>query len=168
MSVMSDIKVVLGDSAVEIELDEGLYPKDAVYGAAYVFIDRCYVHLDRAGDQRIKVTLRAKKGQIEDSKAYAGEFENELLGQAFRRQLVEENRQLVESITAKAIGGAAGPPGLDELLAMDIGEGSAFDDPLGIAMSWEEKYKKKGGATASASDSSTEAGAGDPAGEKAT
>jgi hypothetical protein len=27
---------------------------------------------------------------------------------------------------------------------MDIGEATAFDDPLGIAMSWEEKYKKKG------------------------
>jgi len=45
---------------------------------------------------------------------------------------------------------------------MDIGEETAFDDPLGIAMSWEEKYKKKGksseakaeGETATASDSS--------------
>ena len=86
---------ILGDEAATVELDETLYPKDAIYGAAYVFIDRCYVHLDRAGDGRIKVTLRGKK------------------------------------------------PGLDDLLAIDIGEASAFDDPLGIAMSWEEKYKKK-------------------------
>ena len=141
---MSDIKAVLGDGAVAIELDEGLYPKDAIYGAAYVFIDRCYVHLDRAGDRRIKVTLRSKKGAPLDSQACAGEFENELLGQAWRRQILDENRQLIEAITTKALGGAAGPPGLDELLAMDIGEATAFDDPLGIAMSWEEKYKKKG------------------------
>jgi His-Xaa-Ser system protein HxsD len=160
---MSDIKVLLGDGAVELELDEGLYPKDAVYGAAYVFIDRCYVHLDRAGDRRIKVTLRAKKGKIEDSAAYAGEFENELLGQAWRRQLVEENRQLVESITARALAGAAGPPGLDELLAMDIGEATAFDDPLGIAMSWEEKYKKKGGGAADKDAAQADAGAADRA-----
>jgi hypothetical protein len=26
---------------------------------------------------------------------------------------------------------------------MDIGAETAFDDPLGIAMSWEEKYAKK-------------------------
>jgi His-Xaa-Ser system protein HxsD len=143
---MSDIKAVLGEGAVELEFDEGLYPKDAIYGAAYVFIDRCYVHLDRAGDRRIKVTLRSKKGAPLDSQACAGELENELLAQAWRRQILDENRQLVEAITTKALGGAAGPPGLDELLAMDIGEATAFDDPLGIAMSWEEKYKKKGGA----------------------
>jgi hypothetical protein len=67
---MSDIKSILGEGSVELEFDESLYPKDAIYGAA-------------------------------------------------------------------------GPPGLDDLLAMDIGEESAFEDPLGIAMSWEEKYTKK-------------------------
>src|SRR5690349_6746793 len=129
---MSDLKTTFGEGAVEIELDESLYPKDAIYGAAYVFIDRCYVHLDRApGDHRVKVTMRAKVG-VALTPALAGDFENELLGQAWRRQLVDENRAFIESITSRALGGAAGPPGLDELLAMDIGEESAFDDPLGI------------------------------------
>jgi hypothetical protein len=95
------------------------------------------------GDRRIQVTLKAKRAGA-DTQAFAGEFQNELLGQAWRRQIVEENRQLIESITTRALGGAAGPPGLDELLSMDIGEETAFEDPLGIAMSWEEKYKKKG------------------------
>lgn len=160
---MSDIKTTLGEGAVELEFDEGLYPKDAVYGAAYVFIDRCYVHLDRAGDRRIKVTLKAKKDTAknmalsdETTKAWAGEFENELLGQAWRRMIIEENRPFIESLTARAISGAAGPPGLDELLAMDIGESTAFDDPLGIAMSWEEKYKKKGGAPGEGADAGSE------------
>lgn len=148
---------------MELEFDEGLYPKDAVYGAAYVFIDRCYVHLDRAGDRRIKVTLKAKKNMANNmassddlTKAWAGEFENELLGQAWRRMIIEENRPFIESLTARAISGAAGPPGLDELLAMDIGESTAFDDPLGIAMSWEEKYKKKGGAPGEGADAGSE------------
>ena len=143
---MADIKATTGDGWVEVEFDEGLYPKDAVYGAAYVFIDRCYVHLDRAADQRIKVRLRAKKGALPESETLLGEFENELLGQAWRRQIAEENRALIESITTRAAAGAAGPPGLDDLLAMEIGNETAFEDPLGIAMSWEEKYgKKKGG-----------------------
>ena len=141
---MSDIKVIFGEGAVELEFDEGLYPKDAVYGAAYIFIDRCWVHLDRAGDKRIKVTLKGKSGAV-DAQALAGEFQNEILGQAWRRLIVDDNRQLIESITTRALGGAAGPPGLDELLAMDIGDASAFEDPLGIAMSWEEKYTKKKG-----------------------
>jgi hypothetical protein len=41
------------------------------------------------------------------------------------------------------LGGAAGPPGLDELLEMDADDEAAFDDPLGIATSWEDKYKKR-------------------------
>lgn len=140
---MSDLSVKGGDGYVEIEFDEGLYPKDAVYGAAYVFIDRCYVHLDRAADKRIKVRLRAKSGVALDTETIAGDFENELLGQAWRRMIADENRAFIESVTTRAIAGAAGPPGLDELLDMEIGDASAFDDPLGIAMSWEEKYAKK-------------------------
>ena len=38
--------------------------------------------------------------------------------------------------------GSAGPPGLDDLLQIDPGS-EAFDDPLGIAMSWEDRYRKK-------------------------
>ena len=140
---MSDLKATAGPTSIDIDLDEDLYPKDAIYGAAYVFIDRCYVHLDRVGDRRIRVTLRAKRGGPEVTEALAGELENELLGQAWRLQIAEQNRQLIEGITARAIGGAAGPPGLDELLDMDIGDATAFEDPLGIAMSWEEKYAKK-------------------------
>lgn len=166
---MSDITTVLGEGTVQVELDETLYPKDAIYGAAYVFIDRCYVHLDRTADKRVRITLRAKSGTAADTQALAGELQNELLAQAWRLSIAAENRQLIESITARALGGAAGPPGLDELLAMDIDEATAFDDPLGIAMSWEEKYKKKGAAEddakapeaqAPAPETSTEAKAG--------
>lgn len=140
---MSEMMVTTSDGSVAITFDEGLYPKDAIYGAAYTFIDRCYVHLDRPSDAKVRVTLRAKSGAPLDTQALAGEFENELLGQAWRRSIVEENRAYIEAITTRALAGAAGAPGLDELLETEIGEESAFDDPLGIAMSWEDKYKKK-------------------------
>ncbi len=140
---MEELSKSLVDGAIAIEFDEALYPKQAIYGAAYIFIDRFYVHLDRVADKRVKVTLRPKAGVAIAVDAAAGEFGNELLGQAWRLELFAENRQLVESITARALGGAAGPPGLDELLMTEIGEENAFDDPLGIAMSWEEKYGKK-------------------------
>lgn len=132
-----------GSDALVVELDEALYPKDAIYGAAYVFIDRCYVRLDRPAPGRISVRLKPKASVETPLADLAGELENELLGQAWRRLLVEENRRLVETVTTQALAGAAGPPGLDELLEMDVDDQAAFDDPLGIAMSWEEKYKKR-------------------------
>ena len=35
-----------------------------------------------------------------------------------------------------------GPPSLDDLEKFDFSD-EPFEDPLGIAMSWEEKYGKK-------------------------
>jgi His-Xaa-Ser system protein HxsD len=139
---MGDVNQATTADGIVLELDEALYPKDAIYGAAYIFIGRCWVLLDRPAPGRISVRLKPKSPDVAlDS--LAGEFENELLGQAWRRLLVEENRKLVETVTTRALGGAAGPPGLDELLDMGSDEQAAFDDPLGIAVSWEEKYKKK-------------------------
>lgn len=142
---MSETTTLFDQGWAAIEFDEDLYPKDAVYGAAYVFVDRCYLHLERAGDKRVRVRLKAKSGGADDTRHWAGDFQNEILGQAYRGRLAGENRAVIEAITTRAIAGAAGPPGLDDLLAMEIGEETAFDDPLGIAMSWEEKYTKKKG-----------------------
>lgn len=140
---MSETTTMFDDEWAVLELDEELYPKDAVYGAAYVLIDRCYLHLDLAADARVRVRLRAKRGGAEATRVMLGELQNEALAQSYRRRLAGENRATIEAITARAIAGAAGPPGLDELLAMEIGDSTAFEDPLGIAMSWEEKYTKK-------------------------
>ncbi len=141
---MSDVTVAEkpSEDLVTVTFDEALYPRDAIYGAAYVFIDRCYVALDRPADGKVSVTLRLKPGSTHVLAELAGEISNELLAQAWRRQIADDNKALIELVSTRALAGSAGPPGLDDLLAMD-GEGEAFEDPLGIAMSWEEKYKKK-------------------------
>lgn len=149
---MSDINQSQTPGVLMLEFDEALYPIDAIYGAAYIFIDRCYVKLDRAAGGRVSVRLKLKAGVERPLDALAGEFENELLGQAWRRLIVDENRQLIEDITTRALTGAAGPAGLDDLLGMDIDDDTAFEDPLGIAMSWEDKYKKKASGTETAAE----------------
>jgi hypothetical protein len=64
------------------------------------------------------------------------------LTQAWRGLIVAANQPIIEAVAAQALAGAAGAPGLAELGAMDFSE-DTFDDPLGIAMSWEEKYGKE-------------------------
>ncbi|MEI8259300.1 MAG: hypothetical protein WCJ30_26835 [Deltaproteobacteria bacterium] len=64
-------------------------------------------------------------------------------------------------VTSQAISAAMGPPSLDDLAAFDFGDES-FEDPLGIAMSWEEKYKKKDAATSSDADAAAKPDAGTP------
>ncbi len=134
------------DGAVHLKVDDGLYPLEAVYAAAYVFIDRCYVLLDKPASGQTRVTLSAKKGTLagDAARELVGEFSNELLSCAWRSQIARENRATIEAVTAQALSGARGAPSLEELEAFDFSD-DAFEDPLGIAMSWEEKYAKKKG-----------------------
>lgn len=133
----------LVDGTARLEVDAQLYPLDALYGASYVFIDRCYVFLERAGD-KVAVTLSPKKGEAteESLRALAGEFGNELLSCAWRHQITEANKAQIAAVTNQAMAGAMGPPSLEELANFDFTD-APLEDPLGIAQSWEEKYKKK-------------------------
>ncbi len=145
------VESLVSEHAVSVTVDETLYPLDAVYGAAFTFIDRCYVLLDRPGAAQVRITLTPKSLDTGESalRDVAGELENELLSCAWRAQIVRENRAVIEAVTLKAISGAMGPPTLDELEDFDFTE-EAFEDPLGIGLSWEEKYKKKGPEAAAA------------------
>jgi His-Xaa-Ser system protein HxsD len=130
-------------STLTLSLDIGLYPRDILYAAAYVFLDRAYVLLDRDGS-RFLVHLRGKQPLDETTlRAMAGEFENELLAQALRHRVVKANRKIIDGITALAIGGATGgaatadePPLID---MQDPGDDGFLDDPNGIAAPWEAK-----------------------------
>src|SRR5262245_17262995 len=129
---------------VSLQVDETVYPLDALYATAFTFIDRFYVLLDRGDGGRYRVILAPKSGALDEAaaKSAIGDFAAELLACAWRQQITRENRAMIEAVTMKALGGAMGPPSLDELASFDFGQ-DEFDDPLGIAVSWEEKYKKK-------------------------
>ena len=143
--------IELADASVALSIDATIYGLEALYAASYAFLDRAYVHLDRPTPERFRVTLAPKKAETDvrtQLTRLAGELGNELLAAAYRQRLATENRALVESVTMRAMAGALGPPEtlatptLEELEAFDF-SAEAFEDPLGIAMSWEEKYGKK-------------------------
>jgi His-Xaa-Ser system protein HxsD len=134
-------QVVVSADRVAVTIDRSLYSLEAIYGAAYVFIDRCYVLLDAPEPGRVQVELRGREPlDAEALGRLAGEFGNELLTQAFRQQVAQNNRMILEAVTAKAMAGALGR--LEEPAGEPPIEADAFDDPLGIAVPWEEKYGK--------------------------
>ena len=141
----SFVSVDRAEGSVTFVVDESVYPLDAIYGAAFTFLDRCFVFLGRAEPGQVSITLSVKKPPATDEtlRGWIGELANELLACAWRGRILEQNRATIEAVTMQAIGGAMGPPSLDELEDFDFSE-EPFDDPLGIAMSWEEKYGKKG------------------------
>lgn len=126
----------LGARRVRFEVDESLYPLDTIQGAAYLFLDRCYVFLDRPADQRVAVVLRSKGDTDEPAlEALAGEFANELLNQALRKAVGASNAKIREFILAKAFFSVDAPSSIDKLLAeLDAEE----MEPLEIPVPWEK------------------------------
>ncbi|MBK9030451.1 MAG: hypothetical protein IPL61_03770 [Myxococcales bacterium] len=149
-----------------LTIREELYPLDAVFAAAFTFIKDCWVVVDRADAERWRVVLtpKAAGATAAELEAWVGGFANELLACAYRHRLAKDNRATVEAVTAAALAGALGPPSLDELEDFDFSN-EAFEDPLGIAQSWEDKYGKKAKAGDDAPAGATGDGDGDGDGD---
>ncbi|NMC71411.1 MAG: hypothetical protein GYA57_15280 [Myxococcales bacterium] len=140
-----DPKVVQKANGVEVTLDEAVFPRPVGLAAAYRFIDRCYVLVETRPGKRLSVRLESKEPTAPaERKALAGEFRNELLHQLVRRQVAERTDGLRAAIVGRALLSA------DDALAAEASAPAAAsdpldfqDDPLGIAVPWEEKYGGK-------------------------
>ena len=130
----------LGADHISFEADETVYPLEALYGASYLFIEKCFVYLSRPRPQIVDVRLTprapAAPGELE---ALAGEFANELLSQALRLRLSLATGRIREFYTVAALQAAASAPSVDELLA-ELESQELLEDPLEIMVPWEEKH----------------------------
>lgn len=123
---------------ISFTLAEELYPRDAVYGAAYLFVDRCYLFLARPDDASIEVRLKPREAtDAAGLEALAGEFANELLNQVVRLRVGEANASIREYYMAKAFFADANQASIDKLLA-ELDAEELDEDPLEISVPWEE------------------------------
>lgn len=120
---------------VSFTLDENIYPRDAIYGAAYLFIGKCYLFFTRPADDRIEVRIKPKEDA--DLEKLAGEFANELLNQVVRQRIGESTAQIREYYMAKAFFADSNQTSIDALLA-ELDAEELEEDPLEISVPWEE------------------------------
>jgi len=131
------------DMTTKVEVQKGLYPLEVIYGASYQFIDRCYVRLEQGDDGRIAVHLKPKRDSVEDADSLAGEFRNELLNQAFRRKVAMRTGKVRDMVVQRALYSAVPEQNyMDGMAGDDL---DFLDDPLGIAVPWEEKFDARAG-----------------------
>jgi His-Xaa-Ser system protein HxsD len=134
----------LGHDHVSFEVDETVYPLEAIYGGAYLFVDRCFVFLSRPSERVVNVRLTSRGPSTPaELDALAGEFVNELLSQVTRLRLSQATSRIREYYTAAALRAAAAAPSVDDLLA-ELDSEERGDDPLEIMVPWEEKQGEKG------------------------
>lgn len=133
-------KVEAAKNLTVVRIDEQVFPREVVVSAAYMFLDRCYVRLEQAPRRNVLVQLKGKKKLSKSLLTnLADEFENELLHQLIRHQVAEKTNQLREVIVGRALFSAE--PAEETGEQPEAGEDLDYlDDPLGIAVPWEEKY----------------------------
>ena len=137
--------VEIKENQVDISVNPKLYPLEAVYSAAYVFMDRAYIVLDGDPEEKIIVRITPKPGASPEN--IGSEFNNELLNYAEYLTRARETKNLRETLLQRAI--ITNDPGAVEQAAgkeidfEDSAEDDSFDDPEGIAIPWEEKYGKE-------------------------
>lgn len=89
---------------IAFDLDETIYPLEAVQNAVYVFTDRAYVRVERSEKERLKVFMAVKAGlPSAQAAALKGEFDNELIHQVLRQRISASNQKIREFIVTKAL-----------------------------------------------------------------
>lgn len=134
-----DFAFTLSEREISFDIDETLYPLDAVYGASYLFVDRSFVFLARPSDRHVRVRLRSREAASPEAlEALAGEFANELLNQVLRRRISDSTRTIREYYMARAFFGTESRATIDALLA-ELDAEEMKEEPLEIAVPWEQK-----------------------------
>ena len=130
------------EKKIKTIVDLKIYPLEAIYGAAYVFVDKAYIFLDSQEEGKVEIFFRAKDdANLPELEKIEGEFMNELLNYTLRLKLSESNKKIREYVVEQALFSALGR---EEGILKTADEKFEFeDDPLGIAIPWEDKYGKK-------------------------
>ncbi len=133
-----ELKYNITDRQVSFNVSEDLFVIDAVYGAAYLFVDRCWLFMSRPSDGVIGVHLKTKEDTDEAGlEALAGEFANELLNQAIRVQIADSTATLREYTMARAFFTTPVQSSIDALLA-ELDAEELEEDELEISVPWED------------------------------
>ena len=83
---------------MDCRLDKGVYGKIVMLKTANAFTDRAYVHLSQTPDNWI-ISLTPKEGIFLND----GDFENELISQQLRYELIQSSSELRTILIARAM-----------------------------------------------------------------
>ena len=159
--VFGNLVINQEENFVSVNVNPKFYPLDVVYSASYIFLDKAYIVLNGDPEEKIIVELRPKEEKI-DLEVLGRDFNNELLTYAVYSSQSKKAKRIKEAIVGRAMetntyedeegltdeefyeDEEARDDGIDDdENAEDEEDLSYIDDPLGIAVPWEEKYGKE-------------------------
>jgi len=122
-----------------ITLHSEVYPIETILQTCYQFIDRVYfyIDLDESGKKvLVKITFKADLPKKLTPKEFRGKFLEELLDCSLRHAINQRNQKLREYIVGSALFSH------DPTQAAVTPPEGPLNDPLGIAVPWEQRHGK--------------------------
>ena len=89
------------DGSIAVQVDLGVYDKDAIIETTYLFTDKYYVNTETAAGNKAIIRL-SPKDQAVRAKDLAEEFMNELVDQQLRLRLRGETAEIRRMIISEA------------------------------------------------------------------
>jgi hypothetical protein len=140
MSTERTAEIEVEDGVARVRAPEG-FALVAALRASYYRVGRFHVSVDVEGDAPV-ITLRPKEPLTEEALVEAAErLALDLPDAELRTALLADNSADREYMFARALFGAEAAE--QERMLAELAAAGAGDDPLGIAVPWEEKYAKK-------------------------
>ena len=132
-----------------INLNPKIYPLDVIYAAAYVLLDKSYIFIDGNPNKLIKIIITPKERK-DGADKLAQEFNNLLVTYSFYNKQSKKTFALRQIMLQAALLSSEKPAeGADKTIQPDIElpaevkNANFLEDPEGIAVPWEIKYKKQ-------------------------
>jgi hypothetical protein len=149
--------ITAGGGELVVRVSSTDYPLGALYAAAFDLVGRAWVMLDRADDGwLISVTPRGEEADEAALRGMADELRIQLAEHALRDQIRADNGELIAKLRTESFGTAPGGGdwGTADEDFGDLDDLDFLDDPLGIAVPWEEAVGAKGESEPSDDDGS--------------
>lgn len=132
------------ENKIIISVSQKLYPLEAIYGAAYAFLDKAYIYLEEGPKSKIQITLKGKekltKNGLENLK---GDFLNELLNSSLRDRISKKNKKIREYMIGRALASAlSGLEGSAEKREQKFKKESSAKNNVWDKKNLEEEFEK--------------------------
>lgn len=131
---------------MKISLSKEIYPVEAILNACYVFLEKFYFFLEEDKKNKtinVNFKIKQKKPGKNSEEELKDEFMNELIHSCLRYRISKNNKKIREYIVGRALYTPFSGSEFDILQGQEDEKLDYRDDPLGIAIPWEEKFQKK-------------------------
>lgn len=137
------------NNSLIIKVNTEYYPKEAIITTCCQYLKDNYIFLEKLprSNGYTKVTLTPKEvKRIGKFKRVKEEFKNELINNTLRYNIAQKNKNIREYVIRSALFFSQPKKTQDNFLLQNLEKTQTQnwkEDPLGIAIPWEEKHKKR-------------------------